>query len=51
MTKQIRREIAFLQSQEPIMNHSLWTTLIDVLKKMAERIDQLEDEKVTRRGI
>lgn len=51
MTKKIRREIAFLKSQEPIMNHDLWARLIDVLEKIADRVDQLEDEKVTRRGI
>lgn len=51
MTKQIRREIAFLKSQDPIMNQDLWSRLIDVLEKIADRIDQLEDEKVTRRGI
>ena len=51
MTKEIRREIAFLKSQTPIMNYSLWVSLNDVLEKMADRIDQLEDEKMTKRGI
>ena len=51
MTKEIRREIAFLRSQDPIMNHGLWTALIGVLEKMADRIDQLEYEKMIRSGI
>ena len=51
MTKELRREIAFLKSQDPIMNHALWSRLIDVLEKVADRIDKLEYEKETRRGI
>ena len=51
MTKEIRREIAFLKSLNRVMNYYLWSSLIDVLEKIADRIDQLEDEKTTRRGI
>ena len=50
MTKKIRREIAFLKSQEPIMNHVLWEAMGDVLESIVERIDQLEEDKTTRRG-
>ena len=51
MTKKIRREIAFLKSQDTIMNHALWEAMGDVLESIADRIDQLEDEKITRRGV
>lgn len=51
MTKEIRREIVFLNSQESTLDHNLWANLINVLEKIADRIDQLEAEKVTKRGI
>ena len=51
MTRKIRREIAFLKSQDPVMNHDLWVSLTDALEKIADRIDQLEDEKTTKKGL
>jgi hypothetical protein len=51
MTKKIRREIAFLKTHDAIMDQALWDKLVYVLDAIADRIDQLEDEKITRRGI
>lgn len=51
LTKKIRREIAFLKTQDAIMNQALWNKLVYVLDAIADRIDQLEDEKIIRRGI
>jgi len=47
MTKKIRREIAFLKTQDAIMNQALWDKLVYVLDAIADRIDQLEDERNT----